>query len=309
MTPRRHKISVIGAGNVGATLAQRIFESGTADVVLLDIAANMACGKAIDLLDAAPLVGSEAAITGTGDYTAIAGSEIVVVTAGLARKPGMTREDLVAKNAAIVRDVSFHIRTHAPDAIVIIVTNPLDTMTYLALKTTGFPRSRVFGMAGALDSARFIAIVASELGVKRSEIETYILGSHGDTMVPLLSATKVRGKPIENLMTKDDLERAVQRTRDRGAEVVKLLGTGSAYYSPSAAVMKMILAILNDTHETIATAACLDGEYGMSDICIGVPCRLGRSGIEAVVEVAMGPGERAAFEASARAIKSTIELL
>ncbi|MDP2929588.1 MAG: malate dehydrogenase, partial [Candidatus Omnitrophota bacterium] len=230
------KVSIIGAGAVGATLAQRVLESSIADVVLLDIFKNIALGKAMDLSDASPISGHERHITGTDDYKDIESSDIVVITAGLPRRPGMTRDELISKNAGIIRDVAAKVKVHAPRSIVIVVTNPLDVMTYLTYKVTGFPKNRVIGMAGVLDGARLIYLIASSLGVPRSSVETYILGSHGDTMVPLISNTKVTGKPVTGTMSGEELAAIVKRTRDRGAEIVSLLGTGSAYYSPSAAV-------------------------------------------------------------------------
>jgi malate dehydrogenase len=303
------KIAVIGAGAVGATLAQRILESGIADVVLVDIAKNMAIGKAFDLLDAAPMLGHERTIKATDNYEDIRSSRIIVITAGLTRKPGMTREDLVAKNAAIVREVSNNIKEKAPDALVIVVTNPLDAMTYLTYKTTGFTKQRVMGMAGVLDGSRFIELLADELKVPRSSVKTLILGSHGDTMVAALSHTTVNGKRIQDVLAKDKLEKIVKRTCDRGAEIVSLFGTGSAYYSPSAAVYKMITAILDDTKETMAVSAYLEGEYGLKDMYIGVPCRIGKNGIENVVEVDLSTDEKSAFLKSAQAIKSSLELI
>jgi malate dehydrogenase len=304
-----NKVSVIGAGAVGATLAQRVFESGIADVVLVDILDKVACGKALDLMDAAPVTGTEKSITGTGDYAKIEGSSIVVITAGLPRKPGMTREDLIAKNSGIVKDVSSHIKKHAPSAIVIVVTNPLDSMTYLAYKTTGFKREKVFGMAGVLDGSRFIALIADELKVPRASVQAMVMGSHGDTMVPVVSKTLVSGKSVLTLMTKETLDKIVRRTCDRGAEIVSFLGTGGAYYSPSASVFKMVKAILNDTKELMTASAYLDGEYGLKDIYIGVPCRIGKAGIEGIVELDLSEEEARALRKSAQAIKSSIELL
>lgn len=303
------KVSIIGAGAVGATLAHRVLEAGLADVVLLDIAKNMAIGKAFDLLDASSLVGHERAILGTDDYKNITFSSIVVITAGLARKPGMTREDLIARNAQIVKGVCENVKRYAPDSIVIVVTNPLDSMTYLAHKTTGFKRGRVFGMAGELDSSRFIYLIASELKVPRSSVRTYMLGSHGDTMVPILSKTTVSGKPITEIMSKERLSAIIKRTCDRGAEIVSLLGTGSAYYSPSAAVFKMIKIVLKDSKETVIASACLDGEYALKDIAIGVPCKIGKDGISEIIELKMSKEEGAAFRNSAKIIKSSIDIL
>ena len=304
-----HKISIIGAGAVGATLAQRVVESSLADVVLLDIAKDMACGKALDLLDASPIIGHERNVVGTDDYEEIESSDIVVITAGFARKPGMAREELMAKNADIVKGASDKIKKYAPSSIVIIVTNPLDSMTYLAYKTTGFDRKRVFGMAGVLDGARFICLLAAELKVPRSSIETCVLGSHGDTMVPIISKTKVAGKPITSVLAKDKLDKIVKRTSDRGAEIVSLLASGSAYYSPSAALFRMINAVLKDSKEVLAASAHLNGEYGLKDICIGVPCKIGKAGIEKIVELDLSEEEKAQLRKSAQAIKSSIELL
>ena len=303
------KVSIIGAGAVGATLAQRVIESGLADVVLIDIAKNMAIGKAFDLSDASPIIAHECSIIGTDDYKEITSSDIVVITAGLARKPGMTREDLIAKNAQIVKSVSENIKKYSPDSIVIVVTNPLDPMTYLTYKTTGFKREKVFGMAGLLDASRFIYLIANELKIPRSAVKTYMLGSHGDTMVPILSKTTVSGKPISEVMPKDKLDAIIKRTCERGAEIVSLLGSGSAYYSPSAAVLKMIDIILKDSKETIVASACLNGEYGLKDIAIGVPCKIGRNGIDKIIELEMSREEDAAFRRSAKEIKSSIDIL
>ena len=304
-----NKIAVIGAGAVGATLAQRILESGIADVVLVDILKNIAIGKALDLSDAAPVMAHERKIVGTDNYEEIKASRIVIITAGLPRKPGMSREDLIAKNSAIIKDVSGNVKKYAPDSIIIVVTNPLDSMTYLVRKTTGFKSERVLGMAGILDGSRLIQLVAAELNVPRSSVETCILGSHGNTMVPVISKTRVSGKPITDVISKDKLDAIIKRTRDRGAEIVGLLGSGSAYYSPSASTFKIVKAILNDTKETMVVSAYLKGEYGLKDIYIGVPCKVGKSGVEKIVEIDLSGEERAAFLKSAEAIKSSIELL
>lgn len=309
MKPSSYKISVIGAGAVGATLAQRIFESGLADVVLVDILKNIACAKAMDLLDASAITATERTITGTDDYKHIENSDIVVITAGLPRKPGMSREDLISKNAAIVKDVAGKVKIHAPRSIVIVVTNPLDVMTYLAYKVTGFDKSRVLGMAGVLDGSRMIALIADELKVPRSSVKTYVMGSHGDTMVPVISKTSVGGKPLSSVLSKDKIEKIVKRTCDRGAEIVSLLGTGSAYYSPSAAVFKMIRAIMDDTAEVITASVYLNGEYGLKDIFMGVPCRINKRGLAEVVEMDLSEEEKAAFSVSAKAVKSSMGLL
>lgn len=303
------RVSIIGAGTVGATLAMRIVESGLADVVLLDVLKSVACGKALDILDAAPIVGHQRTILGTDDYGYIKSSDIVVITAGLPRKPGMTREELIKKNAGIIREVSEKIKTHAPSSIVIVVTNPLDSMTFLAYKTTGFERTKVFGMAGVLDGARFTQLIADELKVKHSAVETYVLGSHGDTMVPILSHTSVSGKPIEKVISKERLEAIIKRTRGRGMEIVSLLGTGSAYYSPSAAVHRMITAIANDTKEVEVVSAYQNGEYGLNDLCIGVPCKIGKNGIEEIVKLGLSKDEMEALKKSAQSIKKSNEEL
>lgn len=304
-----HKVSIIGAGAVGATLAHRVLESGLADVALIDVVKGLACAKSFDLLDAAPIVGHEKHILGSESYEDIEDSDIVVITAGLTRKPGMTREDLIAKNAAIVKDISLKVKDCAPGSIVVVVTNPLDAMTYLAYKVTNFDRNKVFGMAGILDASRFVHLVSHELKVPRSSIETFILGSHGDTMVPVISHTRVQGKPITSLMSKETLDRIVKRTRDRGAEIVGLLGTGSAYYSPSAAVFRMIRAISGDTGERLVVSACLQGEYGLNDICIGVPCKIGKTGIKEIIELELSGEEDACLRRSASAIKASLRNL
>ncbi|MDO8536367.1 MAG: malate dehydrogenase [Candidatus Omnitrophota bacterium] len=303
------KVSIIGAGAVGATLAQRVLESGIADVVLLDIVKNLALGKAMDLSDASPIVAHERSIIGTDDYKDIGSSDIVVITAGLPRKPGMTRDELISKNAGIIKDVASKVKAHAPKSIIIVVTNPLDVMTYLTYKVTGFPKNRVIGMAGALDGSRFIYLIASALGVPRSSVETYILGSHGDTMVPLISQTKVDGKPISGIMDSGKLQAIVKRTCDRGAEIVSLFGSGSAYYSPSAAVFKMIESILKDKKDILAASAYLEGEYALSDLYIGVPCKIGKNGIEKIVELDISAEEKASLAKSAESIKALNKLL
>ena len=303
------KISIIGAGSVGSTLAMRVVESGLADVVLLDVAKEMTSGKALDIADASPLVGHERSIIGTDDYAEISSSDVVVITAVFARKPGMTRENLIARNAGIVKDVSGKIKAHAPASILMVVTNPLDSMTYLAYKTCGFKRERVFGMAGVLDGGRFIQLIAEELKVPRSSVKALMLGSHGDTMVPVLSQTTVAGKPLEKSLSKDKIDAIIKRTRERGAEIVSLLGTGSAYYSPSAAAFKMIEAVMKDSKEVMPASAILEGEYELSDIAIGVPARIGRRGIEEIVELKLTAEEKEALSRSAQTIKAAIKLL
>ena len=303
------KISVIGAGAVGATLSQRILDSGIADVVMVDILKNIVCGKALDMLDASPITKSERGIMGTDNYKDIESSDIVVITAGFPRKPGMTREELISKNAGIVKEISKNIKNYAPGSIVIVVTNPLDTMTYASYKATGFKKEKVFGMAGVLDGARLACLLAEELKVRRSDVETFVLGSHGDTMVPVISKTRVKGKSVINLLPKEKLDGIVKRARDRGAEIVGLLGSGSAYYSPSAAAFRMVSAIVNDTKEVLAVSAYLNGEYALKDLYIGVPCRIGSAGIEKIIELELSEEEREALNRSAEAIKSSIAFL
>jgi malate dehydrogenase len=303
------KVSIIGAGAVGSTLAMRVAESGLADVVLVDIFDGLARGKALDILDASPIMGHEKTITGGSDYKDIDSSDIVVMTAGFPRKPGMSREHLTAKNADIVRSVAEVIRARAPKAIIIVVTNPLDSMAYLAYKVTAIAKHRIIGMAGILDSARFIQLIAAELDVPRSSVETFILGSHGDTMIPVISHTRVAGKPLTQLMPQKRIEDIVKQTRDRGAEIVSLLGTGSAYFSPSAATFRMIRAMAKDTKEVLTASCYLTGEYGLKDIFIGVPCRVGSQGIEEIIELDLAEGERGDLLKSADAIRNSLALL
>ena len=274
------KITIIGAGAVGATTAQRIAEKELGDVVLTDIVEGLPQGKALDLLEAGPLFGYDSNIIGTNDYKDIKGSDVVVITAGIARKPGMTREDLLKINTKIITDVSQNIKLHAPDSVVITVTNPLDIMTYVAMKTTGFEPNRVFGMSGVLDSGRFAAFIALELGCSVRDINAMVLGGHGDTMVPLPRFTTVSGVPITELMPESTIKRLVERTINGGAEIVNLLKTGSAFYAPSAAVTNMVEAVIKDTKRILPACAYLNGEYGKKDIYLGVPVKLGRIGID-----------------------------
>jgi len=300
------KVSVIGAGNVGATLAMRIAEADLADVVMIDIAEGACIGKALDLTDAAPIAGHNRKITGASDYKQIADSDIVVVTAGFPRTPGMSREELVLKNSSIVKAAVSHIKNYCPNAIIIMVTNPLDVMTYLAYKESGFPKNRVMGMAGVLDTARFIALIAEAAVVKYRDVETYVLGSHGDTMVPVLSRTKIKGKPIFKVLSKEKIDEIVARTKNRGAEIVNHLKAGSAYYAPSASVFSMVRAILKNTGEVQCVSCLLDGEYGLKDVYIGVPAKLGKRGVEKIIELSLSEDEKRKFEKSAGIIRSTI---
>ena len=281
----RRKVTIIGAGNVGATTAQQIIETGLADVVLVDIVEGLPQGKALDLIEAAPVVGYDVRITGTNDYADTAGSKIIVVTSGLARQPGMSRDDLMAKNAGIVGSVVKQAAAVSPDAIIIVVTNPLDAMCHVALKASGFPPERVIGMAGVLDSARFRAFIAAELEVSVRDIRGFVLGGHGDTMVPLPRYSTVGGVPITELMSAERIEQLVERTRNGGAEVVALLKTGSAYYAPAASVVEMVEAILRDRRRVLPCAAYLRGEYGIDGLYVGVPVVLGNGGVENVIEI------------------------
>lgn len=303
---RKPFVAVIGAGQVGATTAQRILEKGLADVVLFDVVEGMPQGKALDLMEAAPLEGHDRQIKGTNDYKDIAGAEIVVVTAGLPRKPGMSREDLLAMNAKIIRDVCSQIKTHAPDSKLIIVTNPLDIMTYLAFKVTGFPTERVFGMAGVLDAARMRFFVAERLNIVPRDVEAVVLGGHGDLMVPVSSHSRAQKKPVKDLIPPVELGQIEQRTRDGGAEVVALLKTGSAFYAPASSVTEMVKAILNDEKKVLPVCAYLGGEYGIRDIYFGVPAALGKKGIEKVSEIALTADEKKSLLASAEKVKQGV---
>jgi malate dehydrogenase len=304
-TPRR-RVTVIGAGNVGATTAQRIIETGLADVVLVDIVEGLPQGKALDLAQAAPVVGYDVRVTGANDYAATAGSRIIVVTSGLARQPGMSRDDLLAKNAGIVASVVSQATAVSPEAIVIVVTNPLDAMCHVAMRASGFPRERVIGMAGVLDSARFRHFIASELEVSVRDVNAFVLGGHGDTMVPLPRYSTVGGVPITELLPPERIAQLVERTRNGGAEVVALLKSGSAYYAPAAAVVEMVEAILVDRRRILPCAAYLRGEYGIDGLFFGVPVVLGTHGMEKVIEISLTEEERAALERSAAAVSELV---
>jgi malate dehydrogenase len=302
-----NKITVVGAGNVGATAAQRLAERELArSVVLVDVIEGVPQGKALDQWESAPIEGFDTRVIGANDYGPAAGSELVVVTAGIARKPGMSRDDLVRTNADIVKQVSQQIRQHCPDAIVVVVSNPLDVMCWVTKQVTGFPRERVIGMAGVLDTARYRAFLAEALDVSVEDIQAMVLGGHGDTMVPLVSYTTVSGIPIAQLLDQATLDKIVKRTRDGGAEIVSYLKTGSAYYAPSAAVTQMVEAIVRDKRRILPCAAWVQGEYGVSGIYLGVPCKLGRTGLERILEVKLSPDEAAALQQSAAAVKETM---
>jgi malate dehydrogenase len=299
-------VTVIGAGNVGATTAQRIAEAGLADVVLVDIVEGLPQGKALDLAEAAPVLGHDCQVRGTNDYADTAGSDVIVVTSGLARQPGMSRDDLLARNAGIVRSVVSQAAAASPDAIIIVVTNPLDAMCHVALEASGFPAERVIGMAGVLDSARFRSFIAAELGVSVTNTHAFVLGGHGDTMVPLPRYSTVGGVPITELMSPERIAAVVDRTRNGGAEVVALLKTGSAFYAPAASTFQMVDAILNDRHMILPCAAHLSGQFGTDGLYVGVPVRLGRTGIEEIVSIELTTDEQAAFDASAAAVRDLV---
>ena len=306
--PRR-KITIIGAGNVGATTAEQIVAAGLADVVLVDIVEGLPQGKALDLNEAAPVVGYDVQVSGTNDYADTADSKIIVVTSGLARQPGMSRDDLMAKNAGIVGSVVRQAAAVSPDAIIVVVTNPLDAMCHVALTASGFPPERIVGMAGVLDSARFRSFISDELEVSVRDIRGFVLGGHGDTMVPLPRYSTVGGVPITELMSAERIEALVERTRNGGAEVVALLKTGSAYYAPAASVVEMIEAILRDRRRVLPCAAYLRGEYGIDGLFVGVPIILGNGGVEKVIEIALTDDERAAFNRSADAVRGQLDKL
>jgi len=305
----RRKVSIIGAGNVGASAAERIVMRRLADVVMVDIVEGLPQGKALDLNEAAPVDGFDMHLTGTNGYDATGKSDVVVITSGLPRKPGMTRDDLVAKNFAIVKSVTEEVARRSPDAILIVVSNPLDAMAHTALKVSGFPRERVLGMAGVLDSARMRFFIAEALGVSIENTHAFVLGGHGDTMVPLPRYSTVAGIPITELLSKEKIDAIVQRTRDGGIEVVNLLKSGSAYYAPASSVVQMVEAILLDQHRILPCAAYLKGEYGYRDLFLGVPVQLGERGLEKVIDITLMPDEKAALDRSAAAVRELVEKL
>ncbi|MGB9032531.1 MAG: malate dehydrogenase [Acidobacteriaceae bacterium] len=299
----RKKVSIVGAGNVGATAAHWIASKELADVVLIDVVEGIPQGKGLDLLEAMPIEKRDCHIIGTNDYTDTANSDIVVITAGIPRKPGMSRDDLLQTNYKIMSDVVGKVTAHSPNCILIVVSNPLDAMAQAAFRQSKFNRERVIGMAGVLDSARFRTFIAEELNVSVENVTAFVLGGHGDTMVPLTRYSSVAGIPITELIPKDKLDAMVQRTRDGGAEIVKYLKAGSAYYAPSAATVEMVEAILKDKKKILPCAAYLDGEYGIRGYYIGVPCKLGSRGIEQIIEIKLTAEEDAALKKSAAAVK------
>ncbi|HAJ57441.1 MAG TPA: malate dehydrogenase [Candidatus Omnitrophica bacterium] len=303
------KVSIIGAGNVGGTTAMRIAETGLASVVLIDTVENVACAKASDLEDARYSLGSDTRVEGSSDISRIDGSDIVVMTAGLPRKPGMTREDLLVKNAEIMTNVCIGIAEYAKDAILIVVSNPLDVMTYLAFKKTGFPRERVFGMGVNLDTSRFANLISKKLFIGTEHIQALVIGSHGETMLPLPRLTKVRGKALTELLAAADVDSLVKQTRGRGAEIVSLYGSGSAYMAPSAAIFQLVETILTEHRRELPVSVVLDGEYGLYDVSIGVPAEINSRGVEKILEVDLSVEEKEAFLQSARSIQDSIKAL
>ncbi len=303
------KISVIGAGNVGASLAQCLAVKNIADIVLLDIVEGLPQGKALDLQESAPILGIDSIIKGTNSYEDTADSDVVIITSGIARKPGMSRDDLIRINSGIVADVTKNIVKFSPDCVIIIVTNPVDTMTYLAFKTSGFPKGRVIGLSGVLDSARLSSFIASELKVPVTYVSSFALGEHGQTMVIIPRLATVKGQPITELLSEETINRLIDRTINGGAEIVSLLKTGSAFYAPSAAAARMAEAIITDKKEVLPCAAYLQGEYNLDDIVIGVPVILGKKGIEEIVDFELTDEELAALKSSAEAVRTLIDTL
>ena len=303
------KVTVIGAGHVGATAAQRLAEKELSDVVLVDIIEGVPQGKALDLAEAAPIEKYDVQVTGTNTYEASAGSDIVIITAGIPRKPGMSRDDLISTNAGIVKSVTQEVAKQSPEAILIIVSNPLDDMCHDAYETSGFPKERVIGMAGVLDSARFRAFISMELNVSVENIHAFVLGGHGDTMVPLPRYSTVAGIPITELMSQERIDALVERTANGGAEIVGLLKTASAFYAPSAAAVEMAESILKDKKKILPCAAYLEGEYGFNDLFIGVPVKLGLKGVEEIIQIELTDAEQAALQNSAAAVQELKEVL
>lgn len=305
----RKKIAVIGAGNVGATVAQRLAEKELADVVLVDIVEGLPQGKALDLQEAAPIEGYNVALQGTNRYEAAAGSDIIIITAGVPRKPGMSREDLLTTNARIVNSVVESVAPRCPASTLIVISNPLDAMCHVALEASGFPKNRVLGMAGVLDAARFRAFIAMELNVSVENTHAFVMGGHGDSMVPLPRYSTVAGIPITELISRDRLEALVQRTRDGGAEIVGLLKSGSAFYAPAAGAVEMAEAILKDKKKILSSTVYLNGEFGIHDLFLGVPAKLGAGGVEQIIELSLTPQEQEALERSAAAVRNLVDTM
>lgn len=303
------KVTVVGSGNVGATVARSIADKELADVVILDILEGVPQGKGLDILEACPVEGSDARVLGTNDYADTARSDIVVITAGLARKPGMSRDDLLAKNHAIIKGVTEQVMQHSPDCIIMPVTNPLDAMAQVVYRVSQLPRERVIGMAGVLDSARMRTFIAEELNVSVENTHAFVLGGHGDTMVPLPRYSTVAGIPITELIDAERIDAIVQRTAHGGAEIVKLLGTGSAYYAPGSAVVEMVESVLKDKKKILPCSVFLQGEYGIHDLFVGVPCKLGANGLDEIIEITLTDEEGRALKKSAEAVRELIQLI
>ena len=305
----RKKITVVGAGNVGATCAQRLAERGYADVVLVDIIEGMPQGKALDILESGPVIGFDSNVIGTNSYDETAGSDIAVITSGVPRKPGMSRDDLVLTNMKIVKGVTEELVKQSPDCIIIVVANPLDAMAQLALKVSGFPRNRVLGMSGILDTARFRAFLAEELDVSVEDVAAYVLGGHGDTMIPLIRMATVGGIPVTEVLPEEKVSKIVQRTVNGGGEIVALLKTGSAFYAPSAGAVQMVDSIVLDKKRILPVAAYLEGEYGISGTFVGVPAKIGANGMEQIIEMKLTPEEQAALKKSADAVMELVSIM
>ena len=305
----RSKVTVVGAGNVGATTALRIHQLGYADVVLLDVIEDLPQGKGLDMLEAGPVTGSDAGITGSNNYEATANSDLVVITAGIARRPGMSRDDLLLTNMRITSSVTEQVVKYSPNCIIIAVTNPLDAMVQNVYENSGFPRNRVFGMAGVLDTARFRTFISQELNVSVEDVQALVLGGHGDDMVPLVRYTTAGGIPITELMAEEKIDQLVQRTRDGGGEIVALLKEGSAYYAPSAAITQMVEAVLLDKKRILPCCAYLEGEYGINGLCVGVPVKVGAGGMEEVIQIGLTESEKASLNRSAASVKELVEVM
>ena len=309
----RKKITIVGAGNIGATLALLLARGETADITLIDINEGVAKGKALDIMEASPILGFNARVMGTGDYADTADSDVVVITAGFPRKPGMTRDDLLFKNFEVVKEVSEQIKKYSPNAFVIVVTNPLDAMTYTALKVTGFPKERVIGMAGVLDSARFAYFISEKTGISVENIKAFVIGGHGDDMVPLKRYTTISGIPVAKFLTDDELNELIERTRFGGGEIVQLLKTGSAFYAPAASILEMVIAILWNKRKILSASVYLDGEIGeyykASGLCVGVPIVLGKDGVEKVIKLELDEEEWKQWEKSVDSVRKLVEKL
>ena len=305
----RNKVTVVGAGNVGATTALRIHQLGYADVVLIDVIEDLPQGKGLDMLEAGPVTGTDAGITGSNNYEATANSDLVVITAGIARRPGMSRDDLLLTNMRITSSVTEQVVKYSPNCIIIAVTNPLDAMVQNVYESSGFPRNRVFGMAGVLDTARFRTFISQELNVSVEDVQALVLGGHGDDMVPLVRYTTAGGIPITELMAEEKIDQLVQRTRNGGGEIVALLKEGSAYYAPSAAITQMVEAVLLDKKRILPCCAYLEGEYGINGLCVGVPVKIGANGMEEIIQVGLTESEKAALNHSADSVKELVEVM